>query len=82
MLEFFSLSKRDEGFFLGGQVWGKFVETRTRRLVVAMPWVLPGGKVRRIEVSSSQPVRGYFVIELATVGALRLSAGWMWYKNW
>jgi hypothetical protein len=42
--------------------------TLTLKLVVAIPCVLPFGKVMMIDVDSSDPVLGYFVIALATFG--------------
>ena len=62
----------------GGRGSGGVVEGLTRRLVVAMPCVPAGGKVMMMDVISSQPVLEYFVIEEATVGALRWLGGWRW----
>ena len=61
-----------------GKGSGGVVEGLTRRLVVAMPCVPAGGKVMMMDVISSQPVLEYFVIEEATVGALRWLGGWRW----
>ena len=71
------------GVRFGKSLWGFWgrVEEReglTRRLVVAMPCVPAGGKVMMMDVISSQPVLEYFVIEEATVGALRWLGDWRW----
>jgi hypothetical protein len=48
--------------------------------VVAIPCARFGGKVKTIEVISSQPVASYFVIEDATSGGPLFSAGRIWYR--
>lgn len=58
-----------------GSVEFGLLETRSE--VVAMPWA-PLGKARRMEVVSSQPVGGYFVMAEAMVGGevRLLGVGW------